>query len=276
MPTADPDRACGSVAAPAGALPMRARLVHLRDLLRELVLRDLRIRYKRSMLGIAWSLLNPLSQILIFSFLFGRLMPLAIPHYTTFVFVGVLAWSWFSAALISAAGTVVASPELIRRPGFPAAVLPVLTVASNGIHFLIALPVLLAFAIFSGGTVGVTLVAFPLVVTIQFLLTLALVFPVAAWNVRFRDTQHLVSLLTMAAFYLTPVFYSAQNIPAGFQLFYALNPMATLLTAYRDILIRNEWPDVQALLVVALVSLVVLALGVAIFERASVRFAEDL
>jgi homopolymeric O-antigen transport system permease protein len=245
------------------------------DLLRELIVRDLKIRYKRSYLGIAWSLLNPMSQIFIFSFLFRRVLPLSIPHYTAFVFAGVLAWSWFSAALISAPGAIVGNPELVRRPGFPIAMLPLLTVASNGIHYLLALPVLLFFLIQDGCIPGITLVAMPLVIILQFWMTLGLVYLIAAAHVRYRDTQHLVLIAVMLGFYLTPVFYDARNVPAEFRWIYDWNPMAALFGAYRNILIENRWPD-GGLVFVFVVATVLFMIGRYVFDRASVEFAEEI
>jgi lipopolysaccharide transport system permease protein len=266
------------VSAPENLAPVRYGRSPRRsfELLWELVLRDLRIRYMRSYLGVGWSLLNPLSQIIIFSFLFGTVMPLAIPHYTIFVFCGVLAWTWFSTSLIAAAGVVVASPELIRRPGFPVYVLPIVSVSTNAIQFLIAFPLLVGLVLVDGGKLGVAMLAIPVVIATQFLLALAFAFPLAAVNVRYRDTQHVIALLTMAAFYLTPVFYSADLVPERFRFLYALNPMVTVLDSYRDILIRNQWPDFPGLMIIVSVALPAVLLGRSIFDRASSKFAEEL
>ncbi|MEI4473683.1 ABC transporter permease [Frigidibacter sp. MR17.24] len=246
------------------------------DLLWELTLRDLRIRYKRSSLGLLWALLNPLAQIVIFSFLFVHVMPLGVEHYTTFVFCGVLSWSWFSTAVIGAAGSVIANPELVKRPGFPVGVLPVLSVTSNAVHFLIALPVLLVWAAFDGGRLSVSLLGLVPLIAVQFLLSLACAVPVARLNVRFRDTQHLVAVIFMAAFYLTPIFYSADRVPGALRSVYMLNPMAILLDGYRKILIYGEWPDAGPIIVVAAIAAVLLAWSYRSFTRASMRFAEEL
>src|SRR5438270_4067970 len=117
--------------------------VHARDLLRELVARYMKLRYKQSVLGIVWSLLNPLLQLLILYFVFGVLLSLKIPHYASFLFTGVLVWNWFSSSLLFATGAIVDNRELIKRPGFPIAILPTVTVTSHLIHFLIAIPALL-------------------------------------------------------------------------------------------------------------------------------------
>lgn len=250
-------------------------LTYSLDLLRVLCGRDLKIKYKRSALGILWSLLNPLSQILIFTFVFKKALSLDIPHYGVFVFIGVIAWSWFSGVISTAPGVIVFNPELIRRPGFPVALLPVLSVVSNAVHFVLALPLLLLAASLDTGWAGWSLAALPLVVAVQFLLTLALAYLPAAINVRFRDTQHLVGVLVMLGFYVTPVFYSAAAVPEELKVYYDLNPMAVLLQAYRRILIDHQWPDAN-LVWVAAASAVLLGVGYVVFRHASHRFAEEL
>ena len=260
-----------------GATPsLPHRLQHAVDLVIELVGRDLKIRYKRSVLGVGWSLLNPFVQLLIFTFVFDTILPLGIPHYASFVFAGLIAWTWFSSALTSAPWAIVGSPELVRRPGFPVGALPVLSVLGAGVPFLLALPVLLLFVLVDHGRLGGVLVALPAVILVQFVLTLALVCVIAALHVRFRDTAHLVGLAVLLAFYLTPVFYSAQSIPGRYRLIYDLNPMAVLLKAYRDILIETRWPDFGALALVLTASAGLLAAGYALFLRTRARFAEEI
>src|SRR6516164_4511461 len=121
------------------------RLIYIRDLVYELVLRDLKLRYKRSTLGLVWSLLNPLLQLLVFSLVFTYIVPIQMPHYTIFLFIGILVWTWFAAALYAATTCIVENPSMIRHPGFPVSILPVITVTSNLIHFLLAGPILAAF-----------------------------------------------------------------------------------------------------------------------------------
>lgn len=252
------------------------RLIYLRDLLRELVVRDMKLRYKRSALGIAWSLLNPLAQLLVLSVIFRLVLPLNIPNYTSFLFTGLLVWGWFQTSLFTATGAIVDNRDLIRRPGFPAAILPVVTVASHLVHFLLALPVLLLFLLFNGIPLTKAIIALPLVIALQFLLTLSLAYFVATLHVTFRDTQYLLGISLLLTFYLSPVFYDVSAIPARYQLFYHLNPMVDLLGAYRAILIRGELPNRLPLLPLSLVAVGLLWLSYRIFVRASYRFAEEL
>jgi lipopolysaccharide transport system permease protein len=252
------------------------RTFYLYDLLRELVARDMKLRYKRSILGIVWSLLNPLFQMLVFVFLSRRVLSLDIPNYPAFVFTGVLAWNWFQSTVVTMTSAITGNRELVRRPGFPVAILPVVTVTTNLIHFLLALPVPLLFLLLGGGRLTPTLLALPFVIGLQFLLILGLGYLAATANVTFRDTQHLLVVFFMLLFYLTPVFYDANAVPARYHVLYRLNPMFHLITAYRAILIQGELPDFRALLPLAALVGVLLWLGHSVFQRASYRFVEEL
>lgn len=254
----------------------RHRWEHARDLAYELALRDLKIRYKRSVLGIVWSLLNPLSQIAVLTFLFRSVVDLNIPNYASFVFVGVLVWTWFSGAITTAPLAITSNSDLVRRPGFPTVVLPLITVASNGIHFLLAFPAMLVVILLDGGRFGASLVAIPAVMAAQFVFTAGLSYVVAAVHVRFRDTQHLVTMVTMLAFYATPIFYSSSVVPEQYRFLHYANPVAALLAAYRSILIEGAWPSATALSGLTIASCFILTLGILLFRRMSINFAEEI
>ena len=170
------------------------RLIYIRDLLVTLVGRDMKLRYKRSILGIAWSLLTPLAQLAVFYVTFDVLLPLNVPNYLSFLFTGVLVWNWFQVSLYQATSTIVDNRELIKRPGFPTAILPVVTVASYLVHFLLALPILFVFLLWGGVGMTSAIFALPLVIAIQFILTLSVAYFTATFYVTFRDTQHLLGV----------------------------------------------------------------------------------
>jgi len=251
-------------------------IVYLRDLLRELVGRDMKLRYKRSVLGIGWSLLNPLAQLLVFSLLFRFVLPLHIPRYSLFLFTGVLAWNWFQQSLFLATGAITDNRELIRQPGFPPAILPVAIVTTNLLHFLLALPILLFFLFVTGGRLTTVVLLLPLLLALQFCLTLGLAYLVATFHVAFRDTQYLLGVFLLLAFYLTPVFYDISAIPARYQRLYRLNPMTGLIDGYRAILMRGEAPDSPSLLALSVLTGALLWGGALVFKRASYRFVEEL
>lgn len=255
---------------------VKPRLSYLKDLLLQMVGRDLKLRYRGSILGIAWSLLNPLVQLLVFNFVFRAVLPLNIPNYTIYLFIGVLAWSWFQTSLAGSANVIVEGRSLIKRPSFPVAILPVVVVLSNLLHFLLALPVLAFFIWQAGIPLGMPVLLLPLVIVLQALFTLSLSYFVATFHVFFRDTQHLVGVFLFLLFYLTPVFYNADSIPEKYQFIYRLNPVLQLLEAYRAVLLNNSMPSIGSLLIMTACSLAALALGYRLFIRASYRFVEEL
>lgn len=251
-------------------------LNYLIDLLYELVLRDLKIRYRRSVLGLLWTLLNPLAQLLVLYLVFGVIVQLNIPNYPLFLFTGLLAWNWFQNSMIAGTGSIVDNHELVRRPGFPTAILPVVNVISFFIHFLLALPILVIFMLLSGIQISGAIIALPAVFAIQFIFILGLIYLLAAIHVTFRDTQYLLGILLFLGFYLTPVFYDSSAIPPNLQIIYRLNPMVTIIDAYRSIFIYAELPQGQMLLLVGLASLVILWFTYQVFRKASYHFVEEL
>jgi lipopolysaccharide transport system permease protein len=240
------------------------------------VARDVKLRYKRSILGVGWSLLNPLAQLVVLWIVFQVILPLPIPNYAAFLFTGLLAWTWFDASLSQATVSIVENRDLVRRPGFPVATLPLVTVSSHLIHFVVALPVLLAFLLLNQIHLTRAMAALPLVLTLQFVLILSLAFLVASVHVRFRDTQYLLRVCLMLGFYLTPVFYDLAAVPMALWPLYNLNPMAHLIQSYRVILLHGQLPAAQPLLGVAGLAALLMVLGYRAFARASDHFAEEL
>ena len=254
----------------------RRKIAHFFDLLRVLVDRDMKLLYKRSALGIAWTLINPLLQLAVFSFVFRTVIPINIPRYSSFAFSGLLIWTWSQTALFQATGLITSNKALIRQPNFPTAILPVVTTMTGLIHFLLALPVLIIFLAVDGVQPSSVLFVLPLLMVIQFVLTVGFAYPLAALNVTFRDTQHTLGVLLQMLFYLTPIFYDLNSVPKEFQPFYQLNPMVPLIEAYRAILLKGTQPDWQVLLIVSLAVAVILPIGLAIFRRQSNTFVEEL
>lgn len=251
------------------------RVRHRADLLRELVARDLRLRYRRSVLGVAWSQLSPLVLLGVLTFVFRKVVPLDIPHYALFVYVGLLAWTWFSGALSGVTGAIVDNRDLVRRPGFPVALLPVSTSLTHVAYFTLAMPVVLIATQFERG-LSVTLLALPLIALVQFLVVLGPGYLLASLEVEFRDVGHLIAVALIPMFYATPVFYSAAQVPARYRTVYGLNPVNRLITAYRDVVVDGRWPDPVPLLVLAVASTALVVVGRRVFERGAHRFAEQL
>jgi lipopolysaccharide transport system permease protein len=252
------------------------RWVHVRDVLRELIARDVKLRYRGSFFGMAWTLLNPITELLVLLFIFSAVLPLRIPNYASFLFTGLLVYSWFQTSLFYATVAIVHNRDLIRRPDVPLSVLPIVSVASTLLHFLLSLPVLLVLLIASGVHLTAAVLVLPLLIAVQFILILALSYPLAAVHVWFRDTQYFLKVSLQLLFYLTPVFYETKTIPARFIPLYRLNPMVRIVDGYRDVLIRGVFPPLRTWLILAAVSTALLLLGLAAFRRASHHFADEL
>lgn len=249
---------------------------YLWDLLRSLVDRDMKLMYKRSTLGIAWTLISPLLQLLVFVFVFQLIIKIDIPQYSSYVFTGLLVWNWFQNALFQATGVIVSSQALIRQPGFSPAILPITVVMTGLIHFVLALPILFIFLLIDGAKLTPLILLLPLLQIIQFALTVTFAYFLAALNVTFRDTQHTLGVLLQFWFYLTPIFYEIKDIPNKFWYIYGLNPMVHIVTSYRQILIWGVQPDWLALFIILVVTVVLLPFGYRLFKRQSLRFVEEI
>jgi lipopolysaccharide transport system permease protein len=250
--------------------------LQVRDLIRELIARDIKLRYRGSLLGITWTLLNPLAELLVLLFVFSSVFRLNIPNFGAYLFTGLLVYGWFQTSLNFATGAIVSNRELVRRPGVPSIILPIVTVASNLVHFLLSLPILFGLLILTGVHITSAVLALPLLIAIEFVFIAGLAYPVATIHVWFRDTQHVLRVALQLLFYLTPIFYEASSVPARLQPVYRLNPLAHMVDAYRAVLIRGESPNPTSLLYLTLVSFALLLVGVLWFRRASHRFADEL
>jgi lipopolysaccharide transport system permease protein len=252
------------------------RFAVLRDLAVQLVIRELKLRYRRSALGLAWAFALPAGQVLVLIFIFTVVLPTRIGHYSAFVSIGVLVWTWFQAAMIMSATAITGNRELVRRPGFPSDVLPLATVGTNLLLFLMSLPAMVIVVIWAGGQVGVGVVAVPIVIAVQFMLTLGLAYFVASLNVTLRDTQQVINLLLLLLFFLSPIFYDAASVPAAYRAVYDLNPFVAILEGYRATLLHGNIPNLLGLAEVAAVAIALTLVGHRLFQRASHRFAEEI
>ena len=269
------------------ALSNWAQLYRYRDLVRTLVARDLKVRYKNSVLGIVWSMLNPLGMMLVFTVVFTILIPNStIDRFPIFVMCGLLPWNWFSGSVIGSIYSVVNNASLVKKVFFPREVLPLAIVLSNLVHFMLALVVLFAMILLTGTPLTHWVLLLPLLIAIQFVFTMGLGFFLAAINVHFRDTAPIMDVLMLAWFFLTPVVYSTDSIPEIRMMFgyavpvqrlaYILNPMASLVASYRVILYNGAPPDPAFLLRTVVTAIVCFVLGYVFFLRNSRNFGEVL
>ncbi len=258
-----------------------------RELIGNLVIRDLKVRYKNSLFGVAWSWLNPLLMMLVYTVFFTVLWGNdRIEHYPVFVLSGLLPWSFFTESIIQATGSIANNAHLVKRVYFPREVLPITVTLSSLVNFLIALPVFFALALLQGIRLSWWALLLPVPVLVQLVLILGLAFLLATVNVFYRDTQHILGVLIQALFFLTPVFYSATDVPQqvllhGLMLYprrwlYWVNPMASIISSYRDLLYFGAPTAWDFLTRTALTALVIFILGYLVFLHYSPRFGEEV
>jgi len=250
-------------------------LYQYRALLWSLTQRELKARYRGSTLGFLWTFLNPTLLMLVYSLVFSVYIRQSLPHYTFFMFVGLLPWISFSSSVSSGASAISDRRDLLTKVRFPAQVLPATVVLTHLINYLLSLPLMMVLGLFFETTLSWHAVAFPLVLFVQVLFTLALSYLVSAMNVAFRDLQYLVGNLLTLWFFLTPILYSPDTIPAQMRDWVVLsNPMAVLVVAYQAMFYHHQLPDFRALGLVACVSGALLWLATSVFERRREEFAE--
>jgi len=263
-------------AASSARSPFAANLFRYRWLVYELISRDLKLRYRGSALGFAWTLLNPLLFMGVYTLVFGVYLKIGIPSYAVFLLSGLLPWAWFSNALMQGTTAILDGRMYVGKTIFPAEVLVLVPVCSNFVNFLFSLPVLVGVIVLFHGSLGLPLFALPAVVLVQMILTTGLLFFVATFNVFYRDLQQLMTYVVMLFFYLTPIFYQLTAVPVALRPFVEASPIAVLIQCYHQIFYANEWPDLASFAYLLLGSLVLFFLGYAFFKRHKESFGEYL
>jgi homopolymeric O-antigen transport system permease protein len=256
-----------------------AQLLRYRALIQSLVARELKARYRGSVLGFFWSFINPLTLLLIYTFVFKYVMPTAIKgidNYPLFMFCGLLPWTWFASSLTEASGVLISGGNLIKKVLFPAEILPIVTVTANMIHFFLALPILVVFLIYYRAplTLG-ELLCFPLVVLVQFVFTLACALILSALTVHFRDIRDILSNVLSLWFFATPIIYPYLYAPDVVKPYMNLNPFAHIAISYQEILFfPGPVGHARWLLALGAASVLIFLAGYWFFDRLRDSFAE--
>jgi lipopolysaccharide transport system permease protein len=262
-------------------------LYSYRELIWNLVIRDLKVRYKNSALGVLWSLLNPLLMTMVFTVVFTLMLPnYQIPNYPLFFLCGFLPWSFLTATLNGSTGSIVNSAGLIKKVYFPREILPISLVLSNLVNFLIALVVLFGMVVVFKVKMTAGVLMLPLIILGQVMFTTGLAFILATANVFYRDTQQILEVIIQAWFFMTPIFYPITVLPeekvllgltVNVQLWLRrLNPMASLVASYQDVVYWGQPTGWDFLLRTLVTCALVLAIGYIIFCRFSSAFGEEV
>ncbi len=262
-----------------------SELYQYRALLTALSMRELKARYRASVLGFLWTFLNPTLSMIVYWLVFEVVMVRSgtMAAFPYFIFAGLLPWIFFSSSVMGGTTSISDRRDLLTKVRFPAQVLPATVVLTNLINLLLSLPLLLLLGLVFKITPSWHLVSLLPVLVVQTFFTLAVTYLLAAMNVAFRDLQHIVASVMQLAFFLTPVLWPMKQVPALFGLTHAqmvqlvsvVNPMAPLVEAWHDVLYDQTLPvDWAGLCVVAVESLVIMLVSAAVFEKRREEFAE--
>ena len=251
-------------------------LYDYRELLKTSISKDVRGKYKNSVLGILWSFLNPLLQIAVYALVFPLIMRNSIPNYTVFICCGLIPWTFCTSAINRTSFTMVENGNIIKKVFFPREILPLSVVTSEAINFIISTLIILAFVIAYGMGISKFIIFYPLVLLVQYILLIGISFIVSSVTVYFRDLQHFIGIALQLLFYATPIVYSPGQIPESFQWIIQYNPMTYIINGYRNIFYYKQAPDFVALGGVFAISIVLCILGYFIFHKLQKRFAEEM
>jgi lipopolysaccharide transport system permease protein len=257
------------------AFRIMADLVRYRSLLLALLVRELKARYRGSVLGFAWTFLNPLLLMAVYALVFRYYMRIAVPNYALFLLTGLLPWTWFSSSLAAGTNAIVGGSSLVTKSLFPSEILPAVVVLSNMVNFALSIPILTLVGWACGVSFSLLgwLWLLPVMV-LQCVLTFGLVLSVAALNVHYRDVQHAVENLLLLWFFLTPIVYPASQVPERLRPLIWVNPMALFTGIYRDIFVVPAWPGLEPFGVLAAWSLASILVGAKVFDVYRETFPE--
>jgi lipopolysaccharide transport system permease protein len=255
------------------------RLSRYRGLIQSLVARELKARYRGSVLGFFWSFFNPLLLLLVYTFVFAYVMdpPPNYPNYALFMFCGILPWTWFNTSLVESSNVLISGGNLIKKVMFPAEILPIVTVLANMVHFMLGLPILVAFLIYFDAPLQLSeIVWFPVVVAVQLVLTLGLALILSALTVHFRDIKDILSNLMTLWFFATPIVYPMENA-AKIRRLLDLNPMTHIVISYQEILYYpGDFGHWKWLVALGFGSVLLFLSGYFLFDRLRDSFAEEV
>ena len=242
-----------------------------------LVKRDLRGKYKGSVLGFMWTFVNPLLQLLVYNMVFSIIMRAGVEKFYLYLFVGLIPWLFFSAAITGGSTCIIAQKDLIKKIRFPREIIPISYVTSMFVNMLLSFIVVIIVSVVSGVklTVG-GILCLPVIMLVEYMMALGIALISSSLTVYFRDLEHILAIVAMAWLYATPICYPETMVPEKYLSLYRLNPVTPVVNAYRDVLYYGKTPDLTTLLLATGIGLITIILGVLIFGKLQRRFAEEL
>ena len=251
-------------------------LYNYRELLKTNVKKEIRGKYKNSFLGVLWSFLNPLLQIMVYAIVFPLILRNTQENYVIFLCCGLIPWTFFSTTISKAAFTMVENGNIIKKVYFPREILPISVVTSETVNFLISTIIIIGFVVFGGLGITKYIIFYPIVLLAQYLLLLAIALVVSSISVYIRDLQHLIGVALQLLFYAAPIVYAPESIPANFAWILKINPMTYIINGYRDIFYNQTMIELKPLLILIGISIIACVIGYMIFNKLQKGFAEQL
>lgn len=254
-------------------------IYNYRELLKTNIKKDIRGKYKGSFLGVLWSFLNPLLQVVVYAIVFPYLMRGAgIDNYVVYLVTGIIPWTYFSTMITTGTTTIKSNEGIIKKVYFPREILLISPVLSGLINFFISCIIVILFCLAFNVGISIHLLMVPVIAIIQGILSLGIILITSSINVYVQDLEYIVTFVLNMLFYGTPIVYSlSQFSSAGIlAILIQLNPMTTIIDAYRDAFLYHIWPDFQALGIILVFSLIVLVIGYLVFKKLEKGFAEQL
>lgn len=252
-------------------------LWNYREMIISLVKRDLKGRYKGSVMGFLWTMINPLLQLAVYTFVFSVIMPSGVDRFYLFLFVALVPWLFFSTCLSTGTTVIFAQQEMVKKIYFPRQILPISFTISQFVNMLLSFVVIFIVLIFSGIKFNFkALACLPIIMLVQFILCLGITFVVSALTVYLRDLEYILSIISMAWMYLTPILYPIENVPEAYRGICYINPMTSIIVAYRDILYSSKVPEMGTLMIAVFMGILLLVIGLVSFEHLQRHFAEEL
>lgn len=237
---------------------------------------DLRTRYKGSALGFLWTFVNPLLTLVVYTIIFSVIMRANIKHYAVFMFTGLLAWNMFATSVQSASNVIVGRAALVKKIYFPREILPLSIVLGSLINYLLSLLIYIPFLLIYGFKPSWLWLYLPFIVLVVFMTTLGLSLVFSSLNVFFRDLEHMLGIFIQLWFYVTPVIYSINMVPARFRDLFKINPLTSVILSLQNIFYYGQPPHWKLLMYGGFFGLVSLLFGTILFGKLSKKFAEEV
>ena len=248
-----------------------------KDMIYSLVRRELRGRYKGSVLGFLWTYINPLCQVIVYSMVFSVIFRVNIDKFYLYLIIGMMPWTFFNTSVQGGSTCIRAQSDMVKKIYFPREVIPISYVTSAFVNMLLSFIIVFFAVLISGYWFNFkALIFLPLIIIFEYMLALGIAFIVSAITVYFRDLEQIMGVVMMAWIYVTPIMYNMDYVPEQYRKLVVLNPMTPIVEVYHQILYYRIIPTTNYLLLAFIESIIVLILGFVIFAKMDRNFAEEM